>query len=426
MEGVYFTKSFNVDKFSDANGQRFYRMMKSIHIPDRDSHVSTDPDGSVILLRALWLSLTVGAMLLFGLTMLYSTSSGTSGASLFIKQLVWSAVGIAAAVVVAVVGHRRLARFHWFFLLVAAGLLLVADFCFPAIKGAHRWIRVPGVGNIQPSEFAKIALLLFLAKYCSENRRYLDNLFKRKGPLPALGVTLVILGLIFAGKDWGTTFLLGTVAMIVLFVAGMRVRYLLAPFLLAPFLPLYLKTMDKERWSRLTSFLDPERFQDSDSYQLWHSLLALGSGGGLGLGFTESRMKAKYLPEAHTDFILSIVGEELGFTFMCLVVVFYALFVYFGTRVAVSARTKQGMLLAVGVTSLIGLQAFINIGVVSGALPTKGMPAPFISYGGSNLVSCLCGVGLLISVALEGAELDPLRELPLPKRLKRALLAFDA
>jgi cell division protein FtsW len=166
----------------------------------------------------------------------------------------------------------------------------------------------------------------------------------------------------------------------------------------------YIKNHDLERWSRLTSFMQPELLQKSDGYQLWNSILALGSGNWFGIGFMESRLKAKYLPEAHTDFILSIVGEELGLISTTMVIVGYLLFMFFALKISLNAKNRQGMLLGITITVLIMLQAFINIGVVTGSLPTKGMSAPLISYGGSNLVMCLVGVGLLVNIAIETAQ----------------------
>jgi cell division protein FtsW len=155
------------------------------------------------------------------------------------------------------------------------------------------------------------------------------------------------------------------------------------------------------RRARILSFINPEEFAATTGYQLWFSFLALGAGGWHGVGFMESRLKARYLPEAHTDFILSIVGEELGLIAMVLVIIAYGVFCWAGIRISRHANTRLGMLLGCGLTMYITLQAIINIGVISGCFPTKGMPAPFISYGGSNMLSCMVAVGLLLSIAQE-------------------------
>ena len=165
----------------------------------------------------------------------------------------------------------------------------------------------------------------------------------------------------------------------------------------------YIVWFDPVRLARITSFLRPEDVQREEGYQLWNSLLALGSGGWFGIGFMESRLKARYLPEAHTDFILAIVGEELGLVAMAGVVLLYLAFTWFGLRIATRATSRLGMLLGFGLTLGISLQAWINLLVVTGTAPTKGMPAPFISYGGSNMMASLIAVGLLVSIAADAA-----------------------
>jgi cell division protein FtsW len=158
------------------------------------------------------------------------------------------------------------------------------------------------------------------------------------------------------------------------------------------------------RLSRVLTFLDPQKYQKSGGYQLWTSLMALGSGGWTGMGFLGSRFKAKYLPEQHTDFILSVVGEELGLVVIWLVILLYLLWGYFAVRIAAGSKSRLGMLLAFGLAVAIQLQALINLAVISGSVPTKGMPAPFISYGGSNIAASIIAVSLLLSVAMESSR----------------------
>ncbi len=363
------------------------------------------PSGS--LADAAALGLIALTILLFGLTMLYSTSFGSVGSSYFKKQLLWAGVGFGGLGVIIAIGYKKLSDYSWLLMIGTGGLLLIADFLFPAVKGAHRWIMIPHVGNIQPSEMAKIAICLFLAKFCADHSRAIENSPFLKVFIPAGVCCAPVIGLVLLGKDLGTTVLLSSVFLFVLFAAGMKLRYILPiPILAGPVLFWLIKSFDKMRWARLTSFLDPEANQIDEGYQLWHSLLALGSGSWLGVGFTESRMKANYLPEAHTDFILSIVGEELGFAALCLVMAAYVILICVAVRISSRARTRQGMILGFGLTCVMALQAIINIGVVSGAFPTKGMPAPFISYGGSNLVMCLIATGLLLSISIDATHPD--------------------
>ncbi len=349
-------------------------------------------------------------LLVFGLTMLYSASYGTVGLKYFRSQLVWCGIGVAAAAAVYALGYRTLARWSPFFVLVSAMLLASTVLFFPAINGAHRWmrLRLPGMGlfSFQPSELAKIALALFVARYCSENLRTFNNLRGKNSFWPLCGGCVLVVGGILAGRDFGTTILTLLMAGAVMFAAGMYLRYILLPVGLVGLMGLYIFFFDPVRLGRVTSFLRPEAFARTGGYQLFNSQLALGSGGWFGQGFMESRLKAKYLPEAHTDFILAIVGEELGFAAMIMLIIVYAVFTYYALRISLNAGTRLGMLLGFGLTVAIAAQAAINIAVISGAAPTKGMPAPFISYGGSNMLMCFIAMGLLVSIAVDTSNPD--------------------
>ena len=342
---------------------------------------------------------------LFGLIMLYSTSFVTQGSSYFTKQLMWMIIGLFAGSVAVVIGSKRLSDWSPAMLIVLDVLLVWALFCKP-INGARRWIQVGGF-TLQPSELGKVVITLFMAKFLASRTRALESEpFKRVMFPSGIWVAPTIL-LVLAGADLGTTILLGTLYLLMLFVAGMRLRYIL-PFalVLPPAAVLFIRQFDAMRWSRLTVFMDAEAYKVNSGYQLWNSLLALGSGGWTGVGFTESRIKLLYLPENHTDFILSIVGEELGFITLLTVIVAYLIMVFVGLRISVKARTRQGMLIAFGMSIFIGMQALINIGVITAAFPTKGMPAPMISYGGSNLLACLVAAACVASVAIDSAIPD--------------------
>ena len=356
------------------------------------------PELAVFILFAFMITL-------FGLIMLYSTSFVTQGSSYFWKQLTWMFIGLGGGVIAVMIGSKRLSDWSPAMLLVLAMLLIWALFCKP-INGARRWIQVAGM-TLQPSELGKVIITLFMAKFLASHTRALESSPFKKVLVPTgLCVGPVIL-LVLAGEDLGTTVLLGALYLLLLFVAGMRLRYIL-PFavILPPAAFLFIREFDAMRWKRLTVFLDAEAWKMTSGYQLWNSLLALGSGGWTGVGFTESRLKLMYLPENHTDFILSIVGEELGFVTLLIVIIAYLILVYVGLRISVKARTRQGMLIAFGMSIFIGMQALINIGVITAAFPTKGMPAPMISYGGSNLLACLLAAACVASVAIDSAIPD--------------------
>ncbi len=377
--------------------------------------VNTERLASAI--RGLLLLTTV--LVVFGLTMLYSASYGHAGLTYFKKQLLWTVLGIGAAVTAFVVGYRRLAAAAPLWMGMCFLALLAAKFCFAPVNGASRWLRLPGGVTIQPSEFAKVAVILFIAHYCSEHQRTFCNLRGRYGLMPLILPVGAVIGGILLGKDLGTTVLAILAASLALFAAGLYLRYMVIPAAFFILAALFVYFFDPTRMARVTSFLHPEAVQSGEGYQLWISLMALGSGNWFGIGFMASRMKAKYLPEAHTDFILSVIGEELGFSAMAVLIVLYTLWGFFALQIALNSNTRIGSILGFALTCSITLQAGINIAVVSGSIPTKGMPAPFISCGGSNMIASLLAVGLLVSVAVD--TLDPGYSKRLQSKLKKLL-----
>jgi len=376
--------------------------MRKIHSTSPNDQIDMTPKDPASITFAIALIAVVLVTYLFGCAMLYSTSSMSDGTSFFTKQLQWGVVGSGCAAFIWLIGYKRLSKLSTAAICITILLLIFARFYSEPIKGAYRWIRVPGVGSIQPSEFAKLAAVLFSAQFCSENIRFL-NKFKTLivGNIPII----FVLGAVFMGKDLGSTCLIALVVLTIHFAAGVNLRTILSPIIIGvPTLYFLIVQLWPWRLARLVTFLDPEKYKMGDGYQLWGSLLALGSGGWTGLGFTESRMKAEYIPDDHTDFILAIVGEELGFVFILLVIIAYFAIMFIGVQISIRARSKHGMLLGIGVTCLVVFQSLINVGVVGGALPTKGMPAAFISYGGSNLILCLCCIGILLSIAHDSAN----------------------
>ena len=338
----------------------------------------------------------------FGLTMLYSASSNNiSAASAFFRnQLMWAVVGGFLGFAAVLGGYRFFCRKSLLWLGGCALLLIWARFC-REINGAHRWI-ILGSLRFQPSELAKIAVALFVSHYCSEYVRTFNDMNRLKYGIWGVGAGVgAIVLLILWGDDMGTSVLVASMAFFTMWAGNLKWRYFLIPISVIPLLVTYIRFFDPMRWGRMTIFLDPETNQRAGGYQLWNSLLALGSGSWQGLGLTDSRLKASYLPEAHTDFIIAIIGEELGYLGVMAVVLFYILWGFFAFRIALSARNRTGMLLGCALTLGVLFQAIINLGVVSGMFPTKGMPAPFISYGGSNMVCSLLATGFLVSIALD-------------------------
>jgi cell division protein FtsW len=264
-------------------------------------------------------------------------------------------------------------------------------------NGARRWIGAPGLPHFQPSELAKLALIVFLALYGDRFQRQMAG-FTRGLLLPG-SIIAAVLALIFVEPDRGCTILLAAVCGAMLIIAGAKLRFIVPPALLLICGLAISFLHDPMRLRRILAWLHPEQSKDGAGYQAWEAMIALGSGGWMGLGLGNGRQKLGFVPEHHTDFIFSIIGEELGLVATITVVLLFVLLVVCGFYIAGRASDTFGLLLGAGLTSMIGLQAFINIGVVTSVLPNKGMPLPFISYGGSNLVLMLVSIGLLLSIS---------------------------
>ncbi len=344
----------------------------------------------------------VMALVLFGIIMLYSVTAANMGTSMLIKQLMWAILGIVCAVIINIAGYKKIIRIALPLIILSCILLIAARFSRP-INGAYRWIQLPGgFGNIQPSELAKLSVILYLSYYLPKYQRFITRSFV--GVFKAIFFVGITTLLVLVGMDLGTTVLICVVIWSMLFVSGVRFRFLLPPLIIIPVLPIILKHYSKVRWDRITSFMNPELYEKTIGYQLWLSILAMGSGSWSGLGFSKSRMKAQYLPESHTDFILSIIGEELGYIAILAVLAGYILFFIIAMYISFKAKDKEGKILAFAIGVIVVLQAAINLGVVSGAFPTKGISAPFISYGGSNMIISLIFTGLLISISRDRCE----------------------
>ena len=377
------------------------QMQNEDFVVESNAPVSESDESKGVFSDALGLLLVTILLTAFGLMMIYSATSHFSGketASFFRNQFIWAVIGCVAGTAAFFMGHKLLGKLSYW-LLGGTALLLLWARCSREVNGAHRWIHFAGY-TFQPSEMAKIAVAIFIAWYCSENLRSFASWKKKRNGIWVLGgVVGAMLGLILLGEDYGTTALVGAMSFVTVFVAGLSWFYWLVPVCLGGLMFLYIRAFDAMRWGRLTIFLEPEKYQNDYGMQLWFSLLALGSGSWFGVGLTKSRFKADYLPEKQTDFILSIVGEELGFAGIAAVLVLYTLWGFFALRIALKSRDRCGMLLGWALTVGIMLQAAINFGAMSGCFPTKGMPAPFISYGGSNLLGCLIATGILLSIA---------------------------
>ena len=357
------------------------------------------------------LAFCVASLLALGLVMLYSSSMTQVGAHYLMMQLVWCVFGFGLCVTAAALDYQLFKKIAWLLFGLAVFLLLlviamrshhVAGLSAPRINGARRWFDFHGV-RFQPSELGKIALVIALAWYGDRFQRRMHT-FNWGVVLPTAMIA-VVLGLVFVEPDRGTTILLAVVSGAVLLLAGVQWKFIVPPVLLAAVGLTVSILHDPMRMKRIFSWLDLEQHKDGVGYQAYQAMIALGSGGWTGLGLGNGRQKLGFVPEHHTDFIFSIIGEELGLVATLLVVVAFVVIAFCGIYIALRARDTFGTLLATGITLLISLQAAINIGVVTSALPNKGLPLPFISYGGSNLLAMLACVGLLFSIARQAAPL---------------------
>ena len=370
------------------------------------------------------LFLAVLGLLVIGIVMLFSTSAYARDSHgdvyFFIKrQAIWIGIGLVACIFAALVNYQFWQKTWWLWFAVALATLAL---CYiphigMRINGSRRWV---GYGPItfQPSELAKVATIFFLAAWFARSEKPGGNALS--GFIIPLAIISVPAALVLGEVDLGTTALIGTTAFVVMFIAGTN------PLLLGGLAVaglgglLVVATQISERMGRLSAFLHPQTYKDDAGLQQMQALIALGSGGMDGLGLGNGRQKMLYLPYAHTDFIFPIIGEELGLRFSLLVVFLFVVIIVCGIMIALHARDRFGLLLGCGIVSLLALQAAVNIGVTTSLLPNKGLPLPFISYGGSNLAACMFGIGVLVNIYRQGILEPP----PVKRATMNAKLAL--
>jgi cell division protein FtsW len=385
------------------------------------------PDISASRLAVTALAIAL-SLLALGLVMVYSTTalagkriddpawfrkSGVSPGdesadpSYFLRrQALWAVLGLGALVLAWQTDYRALVRQRARILAVVLVLLaavLAKNEVTHAAKGARRWFEL-GAMKAQPSELAKIAIILFVAGHCAEPGAL--STFRRAAPaFAALGATVA---LIAVEPDFGTAAFVATLGALILLVGGVRLHH--AGLLGLPAVALgaiYAAARFDHVRTRIQVFLDPMADPLGKGFQIRQALIALGSGGPVGAGIGESRQKLFFLPDDHTDFILAIVGEEMGLVGTLLVVALFAAFVLVGLRIAFRAPDRLGFLVGLGVTAMIGLQGAMNVAVVTASMPTKGISLPFVSYGGSSLLVAMAAVGMLLNVAMAAPEPPP-------------------
>ena len=352
---------------------------------------------AIALLMIMLVLLTVGVVMLFSTSALYAKDRYGDQHYLLKRQLAWMLVGGVACITAGSVSYTRLRGVGTIVLIAAAVMLALVLVPHIGLKvgGARRWLGL-GPMRFQPSELGKLALVVWLAHWLAKEKRRLDK-FGRGFAVP-MGVVGILLLLVLAEPDFGSTALMASVSFAMMFVAGVRLRFLVPTILSGVVGFATLVMHNPTRAARLMAFMDLDKYKQGAGYQVWQAILAFGSGGFNGLGLGNSRQKMFYLPEAHTDFIFPIIGEELGLVGTLVILLAFALLLACAVIISLRASDLFGQYLGMGIAVLLAMQALINIGVVTAWLPTKGLPLPFISFGGSNLVLNMVAVGLLLSI----------------------------
>ncbi|MBP1708244.1 MAG: cell division protein FtsW [Deltaproteobacteria bacterium] len=350
------------------------------------------------------LLIVVLALVSFGIVMVYSTTAILAGDRFgdpyfFLKrQAFYAIIGFLMMIGMMFVPHEMLKRFAYPILIVS--ILSLIAVLIPGIGhragGSMRWLRISSL-SFQPSEFVKLGLIIFLSYFLTKKEEKIRSF--SFGFLPTLILSGLVIALVLKEPDFGAALFLTTMVFLFLFVSGARVVYIAASFLLALPVAYYLLTNVAYRYRRLMSFIRPWDDPGGTSFQIIQSFLSFGSGGLFGLGLGEGRQKLFFLPAPHTDFIFSVIGEELGLVGAMVLVLLFFILTLRGIAIANAMEDRFGALLALGVTLMISLQAVINMGVVLGLLPTKGLTLPFISYGGTSLITNLVGVGILLRLS---------------------------
>ena len=347
---------------------------------------------------------------LFGAMMVYSASAmiaaresgGASQFSYFYKQLGFTLAGLAVMFVASRMDYRFFEKpIVVYSIFAITVLLLIAVFAFPEINGARRWIRM-GPFSVQPSELAKVALPIFLAYFLTRNEDRVGEI--RSTVIPCVGALALLGGLVFIEPDLGTTIVLCAIFSAVYFAAGAKILHIATVAAVMVVGAMFAVLLAPWRVERLMAFLDPFAHSDNAGYQVVQSLYAIGSGGVFGEGFGNGQQKLFYLPYPYSDFIFSVIGEEWGLIGTLAVVIAFGLLLWRGTRAAVKAPDRFGMLLGIGIITGIIVQALFNISVVTSILPAKGIPLPFISYGGSSVMVTMLAVGILLNISRQGSS----------------------
>ncbi len=356
------------------------------------------------LLFAIFMLLVISVVMVYSSSSIVALTTYNDPALFMKRQITWAAFGLLVMAVMMRLDHRRLSDQRVVIILVVLALVLMAATLAPGIgrmaNGARRWLQIGG-RSFQPSEFGKFALVVYISYYLEKKGDRLRDFVN--GLVPAYVMTAAFLLVVALQPDFGSAMTMAGVAGIMLFAGGANTLHLGGTLIAA--LPLvYVAVVHKAyRWRRITAFLNPWDSQDGAGYQIIQSFLAFGSGGLFGRGLGEGRQKLLFLPERHSDFIYAVIGEELGLLGSLAVVALFVIILWRGVKISLAAGDSFSRNLALGITLLVCMQAAINMGVVTGLLPTKGIALPLVSYGGSSLVITMAALGVLLNISRETA-----------------------
>jgi len=355
----------------------------------------------------------VTTFLVIGIIMIYSTSSAKvidsthTMNTAFLRHIMWVAIAIIGMLIMMRIDYHYLQKYSTaIFIIALAGLVVVLIPDIGTVTyGARRWLRFGSYFGYQPSEFAKLAIIIFMSGYIAKNREKMST-FVRGFVVPIVLIGVVSL-LILKEPDFGTAMFISMITFVLIMVGGTRIIYVMFAMIASiPHIYQIMHNIPTYRYNRLLAFLDPWKDPMGIGYQIIQSWIALGSGGIAGLGMGESRQKLFFLPMSDNDFVFSIIGEEFGFIGTTCIVVMFALLTWQGIRVCKVTSDPFGFFLSLGITISLGLQAAINIAVVTGSIPTTGLPLPFISTGGSSILLSMLAIGILLNIAKQSGKTD--------------------
>ncbi len=364
-----------------------------------------------ILVITVLTLLTIGVVMVLSASAPSALSMTKSSYTYFFKQFGFAIAGLCIMYIVSKIDYRIYKKYYWVIYIISVLILLLVlvPHLGVEVKGARRWIKLPGIGQFQPSEITKIGMILFYAGYLTDHKDDLKDF--SKGFLLPLTFVLIPMGILYVFQNHlSVCLVIGAITCVMMLIAGSRMLHFVLVGLLGiagvgGYLAKNLTSeSDSFRIDRILVFLNPWSDATGTGYQMIQSLYAIGSGGLFGVGLGNSKQKYLYIPEPQNDFIFAIIAEELGFVGCAVIILLFAVFVWRGIVIAMKAPDMYGSLIAVGITTLVAVQAVINIAVVTGSIPTTGMALPFISYGGTSLVILLVAVGILLNISRAGSK----------------------